>query len=164
MTAGSLEERVQRLEDERNIVRTLYAYAAGLDYGPQEAFVDVFTEDGSWTRMPGRRKGTRAFIGKHGFSEMYRDHTHAPEYFHKHLILNPRVDVDGDTAKAVSNLVFICDHPDGPYIRAFSRCTDRLVRGEDGVWRIAERQAELESWADADFPPGPWSTLPDVVR
>lgn len=163
MSIPPLEARVQRLEDEREITRTLYGYASGLDYGPSEAFVDVFTEDGTWTRVAGRR-GSRSFIGRHGLSEMYRDHTHAPAYFHKHLIENVRIEVEGDTATASSYLVFVCDHPDGPYIRAFSRCTDRLVRCDDGRWRIAERRAELESWAENDFPPGPWSTLADIVR
>jgi len=158
----SLEARVKRLEDERDIGQTLYRYAAWLDYGPSEALEDIFTSDGRWTRAPGRR-GTRSFIGHHGFAEMWRDHTHAPEYFHKHAILNPVVDVTGDEATAVSYLVFICEHPDGPYIRAFSRCRDRLVRGDDGRWRIAERTAELESWSERNYPPGPWQHLPDVV-
>jgi SnoaL-like domain len=162
VTSPSLEARVQRLEDERDIVRTLYRYAAWLDYGPSELLEDIFTPDGSWNRAPGRR-GIRRFIGHHGFSEMWRDHTHAPDFFHKHAILNPVVDVAADEATAVSYLVFICEHPDGPYIRAFSRCRDRLVRGDDGRWRIAERTAELESWAERDFPPGPWQHLPDIV-
>jgi ketosteroid isomerase-like protein len=159
----SLEARVRRLEDEREIVRTLYRYAAWLDYGPAELLEDIFTPDGRWTRAPGRR-GTRSFIGHRGFAEMFRDHTHAPDYFHKHAILNPVVDVDGAEARAVSYLVFICEHPDGPYVRAFSRCTDQLRRAEDGRWRIAQRTAELEAWADRDFPPGPWKSLPDVVE
>ncbi|HZP95511.1 MAG TPA: nuclear transport factor 2 family protein [Candidatus Limnocylindria bacterium] len=163
MADGSIEARVRRLEDERDIVRTLYRYAQGLDYGPEQDFVDVFTEDAKWIRDPVRRE-TRRFEGRNAFAQMFRDHTHAPEYFHKHVVANPQVDVAGDTARATSYLIFICDHPEGPYIRAFSRCIDRLVRCPDGRWRIQERHAQLESWAERDFPPGPWKTLPTVTR
>ncbi len=55
MSITSVENAVRELQDERAIVRTLYQYAHGLDYGPEEAFVDVFTADGSWRRVAGRR-------------------------------------------------------------------------------------------------------------
>lgn len=163
VSVESVAARLRRLEDERDIVRTLYRYGHGLDYGPEAAFLDVFTENGKWMRVAGR-KPARSFEGVHGLAQMFRDHTHAPDFYHKHVVVNPQVDVEGDTATAVSYLIFVCDHPEGPYIRAFSRCRDRLVRCSDGRWRIETRAAELESWAERDFPPVPWMTLPPEVR
>ncbi len=163
MTQHSIEARVRRLEDERDIMRTLYQYGHALDYGPEPAFLDVFTEQGKWMRVAGR-KPARSFEGRHGLAQMFGDHTHAPGYYHKHVVVNPQIAISGDTATVVSYLLFITDHPEGPYVRAFSRCRDRLVRCTDGRWRIEERSAELESWADRDYPPTPWTTLPPEVR
>jgi ketosteroid isomerase-like protein len=162
MTSRSVEERLQRLEDERAVIRTLYEYAHGLDYGPQQAFLDVFTADGTWQRVEGRRPA-RSFQNERGLTRMYQDHTHAPDYFHKHVVVNPAVTLDGDAATARSYLLLVSEHPDGPYVRAFSRCTDQLVRCVDGRWRIARREAELECWAERDFPPAPWTASPAVV-
>ena len=159
MTFSSVEDAVRALQDERAIVRTLYQYAHGLDYGPEEAFVDVFTPDGSWRRLAGRRP-EQTFAGHAGITQMYRDHVHAPEYYHKHVVANPYVEVDGDTARARSYLILVAEHPEGPYLRAFSRCNDRLVRSADGVWRVSSREAELECWSVSDFPPAPWTNSP----
>jgi ketosteroid isomerase-like protein len=157
-----VEDALRALQDERAIVRTLYQYAHGLDYGPEEAFVDVFVPDGSWRRVAGRRP-ERAFAGHAGLTQMYRDHVHAPEYFHKHVVANPYVEVAGDAASARSYLILIAEDPTGPYVRAFSRCRDRLVRSADGAWRISSREAELECWSERDFPPAPWTNSPMFV-
>jgi ketosteroid isomerase-like protein len=158
-----LTARMQRLEDERDILTTLYSYAHGLDYGPEDDFVDVFTPDGEWRRMPSTLP-QRSFSGESGLRTMYRDHTHAPEYFHKHVVVNAVVTVTGVTATARSYLVFVPADSDGPYVRAFSRCTDELMRCSDGRWRIRRRRAELEAWAEREFPPAPWSNTPPVAR
>lgn len=163
MSEESLASRLRRLEDERDVVRVLYRYAHGLDYGPQEEFLDVFAPDGVWRRVE-MRLPARSFTGIGGLTQMYQDHTHAPDYFHKHVVVNPWVSVDGDSAQARSYLILVSDHPDGPYVRAFSRCTDTLERCSDGRWRIAERQAELESWAQRDWPPAPWTNSPMAAR
>ena len=159
----SIADRIQTIEDERDIVQVLYAYGRALDYGPLESFLDVFEEDGRWERVASKLP-PKSFEKHSGLEKMWTVHTHAPDYFHKHTVLNPIVEVDGDEAHASSYLVFICDHPDGPYIRAFSRCQDWLVRSVDRKWRIRERRAELESWSSHNYPPPPWQGLPAIVE
>lgn len=154
MTSENLEARMQMIEDERAILRTLYKYSHALDYGPEEDYLDVFTPDGCWARVEGRQPA-RSFDGTAELSAMFRNHTRAPDFYHKHVVVNAVIDVDGDHAIARSYLLFVNEHPEGPYIRAFSRCTDDFVRGDDQRWRIKSRRAELESWSDRDFPPPP---------
>lgn len=160
--SDEMERVLRELVDERAVVKALYGYAHGLDYGPEEQFVDVFTPDGSWRRRPGRRP-ERQFSGRDAITQMYRDHVHAPEYYHKHVVANPVVEVSGNTATARSYLILVAEHPSGPYVRAFSRCFDQFVRCDDGRWRLLSREAEMECWSDRDFPPTPWSNTPDKV-
>ena len=42
---ATLEQRVQRLEDEQAILQTLYAYGHGLDYVLEDAWIDCWTPD-----------------------------------------------------------------------------------------------------------------------
>src|ERR1700761_8805015 len=90
-----LERRVQALEDERLVLDTLYAYGHSLDYGMRDEWLDVWTEDAElvwphWT-----------FNGQAEIARAFDDHSHAPEAYHKHLLIEPRVVLDGDEASVV---------------------------------------------------------------
>jgi SnoaL-like domain len=143
----SLEERVARLEAEREIVRTLYQYAHTLDYGPEAEFLDCFVEEGSWERTRARRPGDVArFDGLEGLTRFFNDphRGRAPEVYFKHLVAEPRIAFDGEEADVLSYYVRIQEHPDGPYVFAFGRYRDRLRRCPDGRWRFVSRLAETE--------------------
>jgi hypothetical protein len=149
MTAEqTLEQRVQRLEVEREILRTLYQYGHSHDYGPVEDFLDCFVPDGAWERLrretPGQRLPRRAYEGHESLRRYFGSHRHAPDLFYKHLVLEPRITVDGDDAHVVSYFVKIDEHPDGPYLYAFGRYRDHLVRCADARWRFKRRIAESE--------------------
>ena len=72
-------------------------------------------------------------------------HTRAPELWHKHLLVEPMIEVDADTATCSSYLAVVMEHQNEPILRVFGRYRDRLVRCPDGRWRFRERIAEVES-------------------
>jgi ketosteroid isomerase-like protein len=135
-----IERRLQYLEDEQAILDTLYGYGHGLDYGHEDAWIDCWTEDAilDW---PGRAL-------MRGHAELragFRNHTHAPQAFHKHVVVEPRIVIEGDRATVTSMYARLDRYEGGPKIRAFGRYRDTLVRCKDGRWRIKERYPEIES-------------------
>jgi ketosteroid isomerase-like protein len=135
----SVEERLRMLEDERAILVTMYQYGHALDYGYTEEFLDCFTHDGFW-KSP--RVGH--FIGKERLAHFFAWHTHAPSKYHKHLLIEPRIKLEGDDASVVSYWVRLDTDEPGPCVASFGRYLDRLRRCEDGVWRFYERVIESE--------------------
>lgn len=141
-----LAERLARLEDERSILRTLYAYAHAIDYGDEAAWVDCFTEDGVFDiRARLSHQPNRIIQGRDQLHAFISSHTRAPELWHKHLLIEPVVEVDGDAATCVSYLAVVMEHEGEPLLRVFGRYRDRLARCPDGCWRFLERIAEVES-------------------
>jgi len=143
---AQVELRLQALEDERAVLHTLYAYGHTMDHGPRAEFVDCFTEMAVWRSEKTGRHGLppRQWTGRGAIARLWDRHTHAPELHHKHLLSEPRLTFAGDECRAVSYYVRIDEHQDGPFIRAFGRYCDLLVRCEDGRWRLAERINESE--------------------
>ena len=141
-----LERRLALLEDERAILRRLYAYGHAIDYGDEEAWAACFAEDGVFdirTRLEGTpnmrvtgRPALRSFVSRH---------TRAPELWHKHTIVEPLIELDGDTARSDCYFAVLMEHEDMPILRVFGRYRDRLIRDVDGEWRFLERIAEIES-------------------
>jgi ketosteroid isomerase-like protein len=145
--APTIESRLQALEDERAILRVLHTYGHAIDYGDEPAFVDLWDENALlfWP-SPGEIRG-RATI-----RAAFRAHTHAPEVFHKHLLIEPLIFVDGDAARSDSMFARLDPMEKIPSIRAFGRYRDRFRRCEDGKWRFTERRAEVEAWHPASQP------------
>jgi ketosteroid isomerase-like protein len=137
--SGDLEARVQRLEDEREILDTLYRYGHSIDYGLRDEWIDCWTETATlhWPH--------ESFTGHEEIGGAFDGHSHAPERYHKHLLIEPRIRVDGDRATADSYFSRFDAAPDGPSVRSFGRYRDVLVRCPDGRWRIQERHTERES-------------------
>lgn len=138
----ALELRLGRLEDERAILQTMYAYGHSIDYGDEELFLSCWTED-AVLHWPWREP----IVGHEALTAAFRRHTHAPGTYHKHFMVEPRVWIDGgDDARAISLYARLDrDGDERPYLRSFGRYVDRLTRGGDGRWRFRERRAENEA-------------------
>lgn len=137
--SDDLERRLRRLEDERSILDTLYAYAHSLDYGHRDEWLDCWTADATmhWPH--------RSFTGHGEIGGAFDDHSHAPAAWHKHLLVEPRIRLDGDRATVDSYFVRIDGAAEGPRVRSMGRYRDVVVRCPDGRWRLQERTAERES-------------------
>jgi ketosteroid isomerase-like protein len=96
-----LATRVARLEDESAIVRTLNRYAHALYNGDRGEFLDCFTDDAVLERA---RHGRRV-EGRQALIEFFEAVTHAPEAYHKHVVIEPVVDLDGDVAAVSSDFL-----------------------------------------------------------
>jgi len=147
MSGSSLEDRVSRLEDEQQVLKTLYQYAHTLDSGPEFEFLDCFLPGGVWERVNVRSaEPARRFEGRNELIRFYNDpkRGRAPQVYFKHLLLEPRMTFAGDEVDAISYFVRLQEHPDGPYVYAFGRYFDHLTRCADGRWRIRHRKAVTE--------------------
>ena len=91
--------------------------------------------DDPWFRVAGRAE-LEAFIA---------EHTRPPDPAHKHLVIEPLIDVDGSNATCISYFAVLMHHDDAPLLRVFGRYHDQLAAEEDGRWRFRERIAEIQS-------------------
>ncbi len=141
-TAG--EERMAHREDELAILDTLHRYAHTIDDAPAKDWLDCFTDDGVWaTRRDGQAAAgfpERRFQGRAALAELFASFEHA---LTKHVVMTPQIEVDGDRSVAHSYFMTPAVHPTGPFILAFGRFRDRLVRCPDGRWRFEERLCEV---------------------
>jgi hypothetical protein len=143
----ALGARLRRLEDERAILETLHRYGHAMDYGPDTEFVSCFVVDGVWdVRMRRRKAGFRC----RGHEEIAASlagqmSARVPALYAKHIVVDPRIALDGDNANVVSYFLRVEPRHDGPTcIVASGRYLDRMVRSNDGSWRFQERIAEID--------------------
>lgn len=143
-TSKSIEQRIQELEDHNDITRTLRQYGLAVDYGDNDGVVDCFTSDA--VREIHRPDGTvNRWEGADEMRQFARNHSHAPDKYHKHLTFNSIVELDGDAA-SVTSYMFRFDASDGDktHIWGMGRHLDKMRRDPDGKWRILERITYIE--------------------
>ncbi|HTU28311.1 MAG TPA: nuclear transport factor 2 family protein [Solirubrobacteraceae bacterium] len=146
--SDELLARVAALEAERDILRTMYSYGHAIDRGDTQGWIDCFTEDGVFAASS-ERPGYPPFHveGRAALTDFHEQHTRPPGLWHKHLVIEPLIDVDGEQADVTSYFVVLVEHDGRPTVRVFGRYTDHLRRDPDGRWRFAERRSSIESVA-----------------
>ena len=148
----ALAQRLETMEAERDILRTLYRYGHCLDYGLEAEWVDCFTDNAAY-EVTGPAGLEIRLQGRAALAEFAAKHTRAPEYYHKHLIMDPMITLGKDEASSVSYFARFDAMTTGPGVLCFGRYHDQLIKGSDGKWRFKRRWAEVEAIA-------PSTTLP----
>lgn len=137
---ADLEARLQRLEDVDAIARLKAAYCAACDddHDP-DAVVALWAEGGTW-----RRSGRPICDGIdeiHAFMQGMRD---GKFIVHSaHMVTNPEIDIDGDTATGAWRFVMLYTNVDGTFHRIIGHYADTFVRTENG-WRFASLMSHVE--------------------
>ena len=126
---------------------TLYQYGQALDHGHRDQFINCFTPDAEYVVKA--RVDTKVgftFVGHEELRGYFDGHTHAPDAFHKHVTVNPLVEVGEDGADVQSYFLRVDSPGVGPAIvLAAGRYIDRFERSDDGGWRIRSRMCEVEN-------------------
>jgi 3-phenylpropionate/cinnamic acid dioxygenase small subunit len=128
----SLEARLRRLEDLEAIRQLQIDYGNALDRGNVDAYVALFTEDAELNLGPIARCT--------GHAEIREAATRMSGGGSIHLIGNPQITLDGDTAKAVVSWTVVAAGENGqPTVTSTGAHRDDLVRTADG-WRLTRRR------------------------
>jgi uncharacterized protein (TIGR02246 family) len=134
----SVEQRLQRLEDEAAIYRVMVEYAATQDARDFAGYAALFAKNGEWVN------GKSVHKGREAIHRMLIDLYGAPPpgYVNNesyHITSNPQITVNGDRATARSRHLLVMRGPKGEPTPALAgRYEDELIR-EDGQWRILRR-------------------------
>ena len=139
---GSLEQRLQRLEDIEAIRQVMIDYGRALDKRDFKAYGELFAKEGSWKGGMGGATGPEniANMVQAGFAKMdpkmYTDSNH--------VMTSMDIEVDGDTATGWSRWLWVIPGDDNrPLVQRGGYYEDTFVR-EDGHWKINTRQAFTE--------------------
>ena len=150
---GALQQRLEVLEAESGIRDLLHRYGPGLDYGDDEAWLDCFSADAIWEIEGAGARRTLRLQGHEELRAWAATHTRAPEARHKHVIVDPVIEVDGDRATSQAYFLRVDGFAEGPVLQSIGRYVDDLVRGSDGRWRFAHRRVDCDSTR-----PSPWGS------
>ena len=148
----TIEQRLQRIEDESEIRRILVQYGAYLDARDFAHYAALFARKGEWIGGYGHFTGPAEIqkmleekIGKGG-----------PGYINLesyHLMSNPLIEIDGDKAHVVSKFMSTRKSADNKPVPGLSgRYVDDFVR-ENGQWKVQRRVTHGQiPWRDGNEP------------
>ncbi len=162
----TLEQRVDRLESEKQIREAIIEYGEYLDARDYAGYASLFASDGTWTGGFGSATGPAAI------QKMLEDNLGVPEEgfinkdnFHQNTTIV--VEVHGETAKARSRYMFFTRTEDNrPHPLLAGRYFDEFVR-ENGEWKIKTRHSHgVIPYRDGNAPPpdAPPPGVQDVMK
>lgn len=131
---AAIETRLRSAEDQLEIIRLLNTYGPAVDSGSAEAAADLWVDDGIYDAGGVTRFTPEALIA------MYNDTGHQGLVHAgvSHLTATPRIEIDGDEAKAVAYSFVILRRGEEWFIMRGAINHWSLVRTPQG-WRIKER-------------------------
>jgi ketosteroid isomerase-like protein len=141
MDLEALERRIRRLEDLEEIKQLKARYAAYCDANyDADALAELFTADAVWDGgILGRSEGREAI------RQFFRGSSQRIS-FAIHNMLNPIIDVTGDTATGTWYLLQTCTYTNGNQaVLGAATYYDRYVR-EHGVWKFRHVRIESHFW------------------
>jgi hypothetical protein len=140
--------RMRDLLDRDEILQCLHRYTRGMDRHDRDLARSAYHDDAIDVH------GSRAFALDDFLDWAFA--YHAEQSHHQHYLMNPTIEVRGDTAHAGTYYLFVGRYadPERPLTVAGGRYVDRLER-RDGRWAIAKRVCTAE-WRTA-----PRSRVPD---
>jgi ketosteroid isomerase-like protein len=133
-----LAARVRVLEDKDAIWGLFMEYKRHLDARDFKAYATLLTDDAVWVGNLGLATGPAEIedllVRTMEVYESDRERTH-------HLVMNPVIEVHGDTATALSNWGYVTrSDTDAPVFEMLGHYVDELVRTPAG-WRFHRREA-----------------------
>ena len=159
---ADLTRRLQRLEDERDVREVMARYGHFADLGYEDAYVNLFTEDGVYDIVTVMRKGAGysgniRFEGRAQLYEEIRD-PRAHKQFEGRCLhfqdINAAVTINGDEAVADAYSMTVLKEGDDTVIRTagMNRWKFRRINGQ---WKITEKRRR---------PPGDKDLFPDIDK
>ena len=124
----------------RDAIRSVIARQAQLrDDDRIDEWIEAWTEDGVFGAGEHAHRGRTAI-------RALADSLTTGTWRAVHLLSEPLIEVDGDTARASTDVVIIAAGRDGRLnVRAVNRYRDTFRREPDGAWRFTERIVEQKS-------------------
>jgi 3-phenylpropionate/cinnamic acid dioxygenase small subunit len=142
-----LEQRVQRMEDEKEIRDLVSLYGQYLDAGNFSAYSQLFAREGTWN---GRTSNFESIKGPAAIQatmeKAFADRKYDPEHLSNlHLVTNVRINVEGsDRATGYAKYTVMARNENNePYVRHIGRYEDVYIR-EDGKWKFLSRLVRRE--------------------
>ncbi len=121
------------MDDARAIERLIIDYAAHNDTANWDTVAALYVPDGRMSRP------TAPDVFIEGQSAILAAFKSRPARTTRHICANIRIDVNGDSATATSQILLFTGH-DAPKVGSYA---DKLIRTTDG-WRFTERRGSLD--------------------